>query len=373
MAARDAIEIVPYDPRWPSAFEDEARRLRAALGPLALRIDHHGSTSVPGLAAKPIIDIQISVAALQPLDAYGAPLSRAGYRHFPHADDAVCPFFYRPERWPHTHHVHVVQAGSEEERRTLAFRDYLRAHPDTAGEYEQLKARLAAEWGGGDPESRDAYARGKTDFVERVVTAAFAEGYPDQSERFRERASGVSELRTDRLILRRWRPGDRQAFAALNADPRVMEYFPSVLSRGDSDALADLIERHFDRHGFGLWAVDVPGVAPFAGYAGLMIPGFDAAFTPCVEAGWRLGAQYWGRGYATEAARAALTFGFDVLGLDEVVSFTVPGNVRSRRVMEKLGMTRDPADDFDHPAVSGALRRHVLYRIRRTMTPPDGT
>jgi GrpB-like predicted nucleotidyltransferase (UPF0157 family)/RimJ/RimL family protein N-acetyltransferase len=373
MTTRDAIEIVSYDPVWPSVFEDEARRLRAALGPLALRIDHHGSTSVPGLAAKPIIDIQVSVAALQPFDAYGDPLRSAGYRHLPHADDEVCPFFYRPDRWPHTHHVHVVRAGSDEERRTLVFRDYLRDHSDTAREYERLKAHLVAECGGADAESREAYARGKTDFVERVVAAAFAGGYPGPSESMSDRANGVSELRTDRLILRRWRLGDRPPFAALNADPRVMEHFPSVLSRRDSDALADLIERHFDRHGFGLWAVEVPGVAPFAGYIGLMIPGFEAAFMPCVEAGWRLGAEHWGHGYATEAARAVLAFAFDRLRLDEVVSFTVPDNVRSRRVMEKIGMTRDPADDFDHPAVSGALRRHVLYRIRRTVRAPDGT
>jgi ribosomal-protein-alanine N-acetyltransferase len=142
-----------------------------------------------------------------------------------------------------------------------------------------------------------------------------------------------------------------------------MEYFPSVLTREDSDALADLIERHFERHGYGLWAVEIPGVAPFAGFIGLSIPAFAAPFTPCVEIGWRLAAGHWGRGYATEGARAVLGRAFGELGLDEVVSFTVPGNIGSRRVMEKIGMTRDPADDFDHPSAQAASRRHVLYRI----------
>jgi RimJ/RimL family protein N-acetyltransferase len=144
-----------------------------------------------------------------------------------------------------------------------------------------------------------------------------------------------------------------------------MEYFPTVLSPQDSDAIATRIEAHFEQHGFGLWAVEVPGLAPFAGFIGLCIPRFEAHFTPCIEVGWRLAAEYWGRGYATEGARAVLGFGFEALRLQEVVSFTVPGNLRSRRVMEKLGMKRQPAEDFDHPLVPAghSLRRHVLYRI----------
>ena len=175
------------------------------------------------------------------------------------------------------------------------------------------------------------------------------------------------ELRTDRLYLRRWRATDRQPFAALNADPRVMEHFPAPLSREESDALAARIESHFEQHGFGLWAVEIADIAPFAGFIGLSIPRFEAHFTPCVEIGWRLAAEYWGSGYATEGARAVLAFGFEQLRLAEIVSFTVPGNLRSRRVMERLGMTRNPADDFDHPALPEGhpLRRHVLYRLGR--------
>lgn len=176
------------------------------------------------------------------------------------------------------------------------------------------------------------------------------------------------ELRTGRLRLRRWLPSDRVPFAALNTDPQVMEHFPALLSRQDSDTFAARIEAHFDQHGFGLWAVEVPSVASFAGFVGLSIPGFEAHFTPCVEIGWRLAAPHWGRGYATEGARAVLAFAFQTLTLAEIVSFTVPGNVRSRQVMERIGMVHDSADDFDHPALpeEHRLRRHVLYRIART-------
>ena len=160
-------------------------------------------------------------------------------------------------------------------------------------------------------------------------------------------------------------------FAALNADLQVMEHFPAVLTRAESDALAARIEAHFDQHGFGLWAMDIPNVAPFAGFVGLSVPSFEAHFTPCVEIGWRRAAAHGGRGYATEGARAVLTFGFQTLGLDEIVSFTVPGNMRSRQVMQRIGMVHDSADDFDHPALpeEHSLRRHVLYRIARPALP----
>jgi RimJ/RimL family protein N-acetyltransferase len=178
------------------------------------------------------------------------------------------------------------------------------------------------------------------------------------------------ELRTERLLLRRWQPTDRAPFAALNADPRVNEYLPGELSRVQSDEMAARIDANFDRNGFGLWAVEVCNVAPFIGFIGLAVPRFEAHFTPCVEIGWRLSADRWGRGYATEGARAALAFGFNVVGLREVVSFTVPKNIRSRRVMEKIGMKHDPSEDFDHPALPAGdrLLRHVLYRIARPAT-----
>jgi RimJ/RimL family protein N-acetyltransferase len=177
--------------------------------------------------------------------------------------------------------------------------------------------------------------------------------------------SEVPELRTDRLVLRAWRDEDREPFAALNADPVVMEHFPTTLSRSGSDELVDRIVDRWRAGEPSLWAVEVPGVAPFIGYVGLLAAGFEASFTPCVEVGWRLAAEHWGHGYAPEGAAAALSFGFDDLDLGEIVSFTVEANERSRRVMSKLGLHHDPADDFDHPTLPPGhpMQRHVLYRI----------
>ena len=179
-------------------------------------------------------------------------------------------------------------------------------------------------------------------------------------------------LTTARLRLRQWREEDLAPFAALNADPQVMEYFPKVLTRAESDVVAGRIRDHFARHGFGLWAVEVPGAADFVGFVGLAVPSFEAHFTPCVEIGWRLAREHWGHGYATEAATAALAFGFGDRALEEIVSFTVPANIPSRRVMGRLGMRRLPSDDFEHPAIADGhpLRSHVLYRLRRTDWKP---
>jgi ribosomal-protein-alanine N-acetyltransferase len=182
-------------------------------------------------------------------------------------------------------------------------------------------------------------------------------------------------LDTDRLSLRRWRDADRAAFARMNADARVMEFMPALLTREQSDENVDRIEKHFERHHFGLCAAESRADGSFIGFIGIWVPEFQAAFTPCVEIGWRLAVEYWGRGLATEGARAITAYAFEILKLPELVSFTVPGNVRSRRVMEKLGMTRDPGEDFDHPRVpeGHAMRRHVLYRLRNTFLEGPGT
>lgn len=178
----------------------------------------------------------------------------------------------------------------------------------------------------------------------------------------------MDEVVTERLLLRRWRDDDRAPLAAMGQDPEVMEFFPGLLDREASDAMFDRIVAHHDRHGFGLWAVEIPerGLA-FAGFVGLLQCNFEAAFTPAVEIGWRLCRAAWGAGYATEGARAALRHAFTSLGLDDVVSLTVPANRRSRAVMERLGMRHDPAEDFDHPRIPAGspLVRHVLYRLSR--------
>jgi RimJ/RimL family protein N-acetyltransferase len=175
------------------------------------------------------------------------------------------------------------------------------------------------------------------------------------------------DIRTARLLLRAWREADRAPFAAINADPQVAAFLPAPLSKEESDVFADRIAAHFERHGFGLWAVEIPGGEPFAGYVGLSVPTFETAFTPCVEISWRLASHLWNRGYATEAARAVLDFGFEILELEEIYSFTVPQNLPSRRVMEKIGMRHQPGGEFDHPGLPEGhpLRRHVLYKIER--------
>jgi ribosomal-protein-alanine N-acetyltransferase len=174
-------------------------------------------------------------------------------------------------------------------------------------------------------------------------------------------------LRGARVLLRPWRAADRAPFAAINADPRVMRHFPATLTRADSDALAERIQAHFDEHGFGPWALEIPGVTGFAGFAGLLKVSFDARFTPAVEIGWRLDAGLWGRGYASEAAALALHYGFTALALPEIVSFTVPANHRSLAVMQRLGMHCDIREDFLHPRLppQHPLRLHRLYRIGR--------
>lgn len=174
---------------------------------------------------------------------------------------------------------------------------------------------------------------------------------------------------TDRLILRSWKEEDLESFAKLNADPRVMECYPSILSREESDQMVKRLQAKIDENGWGLWAVSAPGIADLIGYIGLnaVDKSFPSYFNTAVEIGWRLAYEYWGRGFATEGAKASLKYGFEVLKLEEIVSFTAVQNKRSRAVMERIGMHRDPEEDFDHPKLPEGhrLRRHVLYRIKR--------
>jgi RimJ/RimL family protein N-acetyltransferase len=179
-------------------------------------------------------------------------------------------------------------------------------------------------------------------------------------------------LRTERLILRPWRAEDLEPFAALNADDRVTVTLGGSADRAASDALAKRWSASFAEHGFGYWAVELPGKAPFIGAIGLAVPSFEAHFTPTVEIGWRLAFDHWGGGYATEGARAALDFGFNAAELEEIVAFTAKSNTRSRAVMERLGMHTDPKDDFHHVRLGPdhPLYHHVLYRLRREEWKP---
>ena len=174
-----------------------------------------------------------------------------------------------------------------------------------------------------------------------------------------------SIIKTQRLILRPWRESDLEPFAALNADPKVMEFFPSIKTHQESAEEYHRIVKGFEKNGYGFWAVSLIGTDNFIGFIGLRYDDFPAPFTPAVEIGWRLASDYWNKGYATEGALAALKYGFETLNLNEIISFTYVLNIPSRRVMERIGMHHNPADDFDHPNLPEGhrLRRHVLYRL----------
>ena len=184
--------------------------------------------------------------------------------------------------------------------------------------------------------------------------------------------SHTPEIETERLLLRCWRDTDREPFAAMCADARVMEFFPSTQTREQADAVIDRMSSHIDRHGFGFWALEDRASGEFLGFTGLWNVSFTAAFTPAVEIGWRLAHRSWGKGYASEAARASLAFGFGTLRLPEIISFAVLANQRSRRVMERIGMIADPSGDFDHPKLPAGhpLQRHALYRLSAPLKTP---
>lgn len=177
----------------------------------------------------------------------------------------------------------------------------------------------------------------------------------------------MTDVRTERLVMRRWQESDREPFAAMNADPVVMAHFPAPLDRAASDAVVDRLEAGFEANGFGVWALERIDTGEFIGFTGLNVPRFEAPFLPAVEIGWRLCQAAWGQGFATEAARQALRVGFGEYGLAEIVSFTATTNTASQAVMRRLGMRTDPGEDFDHPAVpvGHRVRRHVLYRLSR--------
>ncbi len=175
----------------------------------------------------------------------------------------------------------------------------------------------------------------------------------------------TNEFETERLRLRQWCATDREPFAALNADPKVMEFFPALLTRAESDAMADRYQALIAERGWGFWAVEARTTRKFIGFVGLHTSAPELPLSPCVEVGWRLAAKHWGKGFATEAARGALRVGFERLGLLEIVSFTAVGNIRSRAVMERLGMLE--TETFEHPKIpiGHTLRKHCLYRLSR--------
>jgi len=207
--------------------------------------------------------------------------------------------------------------------------------------------------------------RGFEEYAPAVSAPGLAPGTWDFNQISASLCSVQGSLTTDRLLLRRWRDSDRIPFQKINADPRVMEFFPAPLTPEETDKGIARIEQHFDRYSFGLYAAELIEAETFIGFIGLNVPTFEAPFMPAVEIGWRLAYDCWGQGLATEGARAVVHRAFERLGLASLVSFTTTANLRSRRVMEKIGMVHDPTGDFDHPRLpeDHPLRRHVLYRL----------
>lgn len=172
---------------------------------------------------------------------------------------------------------------------------------------------------------------------------------------------------TDRLFLRTWKKSDLETFYKINSDPQVMEFMPKTLRREESNQAAERIQAHFKSHNFGLWAIELKSTHQFIGFVGLSIPTFESHFTPCVEIAWRLGKDFWGKGFATEAAKKSLEIGFTTFNLNEILAFTVLANLRSIGIMKKLGMKTNPLENFDHPKLpeNSPLKKHVLYRINK--------
>jgi [ribosomal protein S5]-alanine N-acetyltransferase len=352
---REPLRIVPFDPCWRAAFEMERARLADALGPLASSIDHHGSTSVPGLAAKPVIDIQISVRSLTPLAPYVAALARIGYVHKPHPDDAWCPYFRRPEAWPHTHHVHLVTSGGEPERRTIAFRDYLRDHLQAAREYEQLKRDLVRRCDAGEIESSDGYARAKTSLVTRLTDVALAAGYPHWAIDL--------PLVTPRLRLREFVTADFDAVHAFASDPDVTRHM--FHGPRDEPDTGDYLQRTIAAqasHPRRVWelAIVQRDTDRLIGACDLTVEGTSEG-----DLGYILRRDAWNHGFATEAARAMVDAGFAQLRLDCIIATCEVGHPASARVLEKAGL-RWVRTLERHREAQGRWWDLELFRVART-------
>ncbi len=325
-----------------------------SLGAWIAGIEHVGSTAVPHLDGKPVIDVLIGVRNLQDADAHVVPgLQRLEYTYVRQYEDRMPyrRFLIREHAGTRTHQIHLVEKGTPFWQEHVLFRDYLRAHPAVANAYAALKYTLAQRL-----DDANRYAEAKTDFIQPCMQAARL-----------WRVSTAPQLRSPRLQLRPWQANDVESLFALNANPRVMEwmYVPAVWTRQTAADNMARLQQHMLKHGFGLWAVQTHDDSSAQGWVGLNVPKYNAPFMTAVEVAWRLHPHVWERGFATEAAQAALQFAFEPLGLMEVIALTVPQNQRSRRVMEKLGMQHNPDDDFEHPLLPAGhrLRQHVLYRL----------
>ena len=325
------IILVPYDPDWPAAFAAEATVLRQALGERALRIDHVGSTSVPGLSAKPVVDIQVSVRGLCGTGGLVAALASAGYQHVSLGDfDRVYPFFQKPAGWPARFHVHLCEAGGEQERRHLAFRDHLRRHPTVAADYLALKQRLAGQFSGETFESREQYSLAKSTFVEGVL------------------AQALRVPQVPGCILSPAQPADAEEWSEFEALPEFKRHTSSTVQSA-ADLLA-LIERSRS----GEPAAPVYFVARSMETGQLVAAvGFHTVspINRTAELTYGVRPSCWGRGLATSLCRAAADWGFSSRAWVRIQATTLESNAASQRVLQKAGF-----------ALEGRLRNFRMVR-----------
>lgn len=340
------ITLVPYDPDWPRAFAAEAARLRQGLGEHAVRIEHVGSTSVPGLAGKPVVDVQVSVRDLADFAALAPRLASMGYHHVPLGDfDRVYPFFQKPAGWPATFHLHLCAVDGEQERKHLAFRDHLRRHPAVAADYFQLKQRLAGEFAGDTFESREQYSLAKSAFVEAVL----------------EQALRVPEV--PGLVLSPARLVDAEEWSEFEA---LAEFKRHTSSTVESAAdLRALIER--TRSGdpsapvhFVARSVETGQLLATVGFHSISPVNRTAELTYGVRPGW------WGRGLATSLCRAAVDWGFTQRGWVRIQATTLESNAASQRVLQKAGFTLE-GRLRNFRIVRGEPHDYLLY----AMIPPS--
>lgn len=336
----------PYNQNFPKLFSAEKKRILACLGVFTL-IEHVGSSAVPGLGGKGIIDIALEVEK-KDIEVVSTKLQDMGYelrKEYSTPDHLYFVIYLPdPEEEVRRYHLHLTASKSEDFKNFIAFRDYLKSDSKAAKDYAKIKEKAALEAN----HSGEKYRK-----LKKSVFVKFFE------------AKSAPSLSTERLLLRQWKDDDLSVFARMNANKEVMEYFPATLSTKESDALARKIRKELSEKKYGLWAVEVKGVAPFIGFVGLHYQDFPATFTPCIEIGWRLSNEYWSKGYAFEAATKVIDYAFNDLKLEELVSFTTKKNQRSRKLMEKLGMTHHLDDDFEHSSLHEGhpLRSHVLYRL----------
>ena len=336
----------PYNQNFPNLFLAEKERILSRVE-ISLSIEHVGSTAVPGLGGKGIIDLALAVEK-KDIEAVSAKLQGLGYELRKEYSTPGRLYFViylpDPEQEVRRYHLHLTPSKSEDFKNFIAFRDYLKSDPKAAKEYGKIKEKAALE------------ANHDGEKYRKLKESVFVKFFAGKS---------APNLSTERLLLRQWKDDDLLLFARMNANKEVMEYFPAILSTKESDVLAQKIRKELSEKKYGLWAVEVKGVAPFIGFVGLHYQDFPAPFTPCIEIGWRLSHEHWNKGYAFEAATKVAQYAFNDLKLEELVSFTTKGNHRSRKLMEKLGMTHDVHDDFEHSNLDEGhpLRSHVLYRL----------